>query len=154
MLPQNKYCPKKKKKKFLQFGLPSKVISACDPHFTSKFMKELCQLLEITQKISTAYHPRMDRQSEHTNQWIKQYFHFWVNHQQDNWHHYLPLAEFAHNSWCNETTGQMPFKVLMGYKPHAEIFDIPSFIPTVKLHIDIWKHARAHADKMVIKAQK
>ena len=100
------------------------------------------------------YHPRTDGQSEQTNQWIEQYFHFWVNHQQDNWHHYLPLVEFAHNSWHNKTTGQTPFEALMGYKPHAEIFEIPSSIPTSKLHVDIWKHARAHADKMIIKTQK
>ena len=84
---------------FPWFGLPSRVISDRDPRFTSKFMKELCRLLGITQNISTAYHPRTDGQSERTNQWIEQYFRFWVNHQQNNWHYYLPLAEFAHNSW-------------------------------------------------------
>ena len=117
-------------------------------------MKELCQLLGITQNISTAYHPRTDGQSERTNQWIKQYFQFWVNHQQDNWHHYLPLTEFAHNSWQNETTGQTPFETLMGYKPRAEIFNIPSSVPTVELHADIWRRARGNANKLIIKAQK
>ena len=139
---------------FPRFGLPSKVISDRDPRFTSKFMKELCRLLGITQNISTAYHPRTDGQSERTNQWIEQYFRFWVNHQQDNWYHYLPLAEFAHNSWRNETTGQTPFETLMGYKPRAEIFEIPSSIPTVELRADIWKRARGNADKLIIKAQK
>ena len=117
-------------------------------------MKELCRLLGITQNISTAYHPRTDGQSERTNQWIEQYFRFWVNHQQDNWHHYLPLAEFAHNSWRNETTGQTPFETLMGYKPRAEIFDIPSSIPTVELRADIWRKVRGNTDKLIIKAQK
>ena len=36
-------------------------------------MKEICRLLGITQNISTAYHPRMDGQSERTNQWVEQY---------------------------------------------------------------------------------
>ena len=136
------------------FGLPSKVISDRDLRFTSKFMKEVCCLLGITQNISTAYHPRTDGQSEQTNQWIKQYLHFWVNHQQDNWNHYLPLAEFAHNSWPNETTKQTPFKALMGYTPRAEIFDVTSSIPTVVLCTEIWKKARRVADEMIIKAQK
>ena len=117
-------------------------------------MKEICRLLGITQNISTAYHPRTDGQSERTNQWIEQYLRFWVNHQQDNWNHYLPLAEFAHNSWPNETTKQTPFEALMGYTPRAKIFDVTTSIPTVALRIDIWKKARRIADEMIIKAQK
>ena len=42
----------------------------------------------------------------------------------------------------------------MGYKPRAEIFDIPSSIPTVELHADIWRKARRNANKLIIKAQK
>ena len=139
---------------FPRFGLPSKVISDRDPRFVSRFMKEICRLLGITQNISTAYHPRTDGQSERTNQWIEQYFRFWVNHQQDNWHHYLSLAEFAHNTWYNETTKQTPFEALMGYTPRAEILDVTSSLPTVALRIDIWKKARRTANEMMIKAQK
>lgn len=96
-------------------------------------MRELCHLLGITQNISTAYHPHTNGQSEQTNQWIEQYFQFWVNYQQDNWNYYLPLAKFAHNSWPYETTKQTPFKALMGYTPTAEIFNVTSSIPTVEL---------------------
>ena len=42
---------------FPRFGLPSKIISDRDPRFISKFMKELCHLMGITQNVSTAYHP-------------------------------------------------------------------------------------------------
>ena len=117
-------------------------------------MKEICRLLGITQNISTAYHPHTDGQLERTNQWIEQYLRFWVNHQQDNWHYYLPLAEFAHNSWPNETTKQTPFEALMGYTPRAEIFDVTTSIPTVALRVEIWKKARRIADEMIVKAQK
>ena len=139
---------------FPQFGLPSKIISDRDPRFISKFMKELCRLMGITQNVSTAYHPRMDGQSERSNQWLEQYLRFWVNHQQTNWHHYLPLAEFAHNSWKNETTGRSPFEILMGYSPRAEIFDVTSSIPTVALKLMDWKKAREEAQRLMIKAQK
>ena len=117
-------------------------------------MKELCRLMGIEQNVSTAYHPRTDGQSERSNQWLEQYLRFWVNHQQTNWHHYLSLAEFAHNSWKNESTGQSPFEILMGYSPRAEIFDVTSSIPTVALRLRDWKNAREEAQKLMIKAQK
>ena len=139
---------------FPQFGLPSKIISDRDPRFVSKFMKELCHLVGITQNVSTAYHPRMDGQSERSNQWLEQYLRFWVDYQQTNWHHYLPLAEFAHNSWKNEATGCSPFEILMGYSPRAEIFDVTSSIPTVALRLRDWKRAREEAQRLMIKAQK
>ena len=58
---------------FPRFGMPSKIISDRDPRFVSKFMKELCRLMGITQNVSTAYHPRTDGQSERSNQWLEQY---------------------------------------------------------------------------------
>ena len=139
---------------FPRFGLPSKIISDRDLRFVSKFMKELCCLMGITQNVSTAYHPRTDGQSERSNQWLEQYLHFWVDHQQTNWHHYLPLVEFAHNSWKNEVTGQSPFEILMGYSPRAEIFDVTSSIPTVALRLRDWKKAREDAQRLMIKVQK
>ena len=139
---------------FPRFRLPSKIISDRDPRFVSKFMKELCRLMGITQNMSTAYHPRMDGQSERSNQWIEQYLRFWVDHQQMNWHHYLSLAEFAHNSWKNKVTGQSPFEILMGYSPRAQIFDVTLSIPTVALWLRDWKRAREEAQKLMTKAQK
>ena len=57
----------------LHYGLHKKIISDRDPHFTSRFGKELCQLLNIHQNIPTAYHPQTDGTSKHTNQTLEQY---------------------------------------------------------------------------------
>jgi len=64
---------------FPRFGLPRRIISDRDPRFTSKFIQGLCKSIGTTQNISTTYHPRMDGQSERTNQWLEQYLRFWVN---------------------------------------------------------------------------
>ncbi len=106
-----------------------------------------------TQNISTAYHPRTDGQSERTNQWLEQYLQFWVNERQDNWHAYLPLVEFVHNNWPNETTGESPFFVLYGFNPRADWADKPSPIPQVALRLDQFKKARQHAQELMTKAQ-
>ena len=109
--------------------------------FHVQVTRELCKILGVQQNISMAYHPRTDGQSEHTNQWLEPYLCFWVNEHQDNWATYLPLAEFTHNNWPNETTRESPFFLLMGYNPRADWTDRPSPIPQVALCLDQFKEA-------------
>ncbi len=121
---------------FKRFGLPTKLISDRDTHFTSKFAKELCQRLGISQNISTAYHPHMDGQLEWTNQWLEQYLRFWTNHKQTNWTKYLPVAEFVHNTWYNATTKTSPFRLLMGYELRAMWEIMKSPLPQITMRLD------------------
>ena len=58
---------------FPWFGVPSKVISNRDPHFTSHFTQALTMKLSIGQNISTTFHPQTDRLTECKNQWVEQY---------------------------------------------------------------------------------
>jgi len=139
---------------FPRFGLPLKFISDRDPKFASRFIRGLCKGTGTTQNISTAYHPQTDRQSECMNQWLEQYLRFWVNKRQDNWHAYLPLAEFAHNNWPNETTRESPFFILYRFNPRADWTDKPSPIPQVALRLDQFKRARQRAQELMVKAQK
>ena len=138
---------------FARFGLPSKIISDRDPQFASKFMQELCKVLGIHQNISTAYHPRTDGQSEHSNQWLEQYLHFWVNERQDDWVQRLPIAEFVHNNWPSETTHESPFHILMGYHPRADWTNTKSPIQQVMTRLEQFKEARSKAQELMKKAQ-
>jgi hypothetical protein len=116
-------------------------------------MKELFRLIGAKENTSTTYHPRTDRQSERTNQFLGQFLRPWVSIQQDNWELYLPIAEFAHNSWHNKTTRQSPFIILMGYEPQAEVSNIPTSLPILELHRDIWKRAREDTERFILQAQ-
>ena len=49
-------------------GLPESVISDRGPQFAAGMTKELNKMLGIETKLSTAYHPETDRQTERTNQ--------------------------------------------------------------------------------------
>jgi hypothetical protein len=138
---------------FKRFGLPRKIISNRDPRLAGKFAKALCAALGITQNMSTAFHPRTDGQSECTNQWLEQYLRFYVNTKQSNWAQLLSIAEFAHNSWRNESTGQLPFDLLMGYHPRAEWTTVQSLIPQVTLQLDQIREAHSQAQAAMIKAQ-
>ncbi len=138
---------------FKRFGLPMKIMSDRDTRFTSKFAKELCRHLGIAQNISTAYHPRTDGQSEWTNQWLEQYLQFWTNHKQNNWTAYLPVAEFAHNTWYNATTKMSPFRLLMGYEPRAtwEISKLP--LPQITTRLEQMIEVRQVAHEARRKAE-
>jgi hypothetical protein len=72
---------------------------------------------------------------------------------QGNWAQLLPIAEFAHNSWRNESTGQSPFDLLMGYHPRAEWTAVTSPIPQVTLRLDQIREAHDKARTTMIKVQ-
>jgi hypothetical protein len=139
---------------FPRFGLPKKVISDRDTRFTSKYAKGLCQAMKIRQNISTAYHPRTDGQSERTNQWLEQYLRFWCDERQDDWHKWLPMAEFAHNSWPSATTKQAPYEVIMGYLPQVEWKTKPSPVLNVTGRLADLEKIRDNTLRQIVKAQK
>ena len=100
-------------------GLPEEIISDRDKLFTSKFWKSLMALLGANHKLSTAFHPQTDGQTERLNQTLEQYLRSYVNHQQDNWVQILPIAQFAYNSAMSEATKVSPFFANYGYQPEA-----------------------------------
>ena len=102
---------------FRDHGLPRKVISDRGPQFVSGFMKELYRLLGIEGNPSTAYHPQTDGQTERVNQEIEQYLRIFVNHHQDDWAEWVPLAEFSYNDKQNSSTGCSPFFLEYGQHP-------------------------------------
>ena len=58
-------------------------------------MKELNKILGITTKLSTAYHPQMDGQTEQMNQELEQYLRMFIDHHQTDWPEWLAIAEFS-----------------------------------------------------------
>ena len=61
-------------------GLPTVIISDMDAKFSGEFWESLCKLLGIKRKMSTAYHPQTDGQTERTNQVLEGYLRNFVNY--------------------------------------------------------------------------
>ena len=135
------------------YGIPCKIISDRDVHFTSKFAAELCKLLHIKQNMSTAYHPQTDRSSERTNQTLEQYLRVFCSTQQNNWHAWLPLAQYTKNSWPSATTKKTPFNLLIGYTPQIHQPTRTLDLPTIKQHLSAIKEARNTTQEAQHKAQ-
>ena len=52
---------------FVYYGMPEKITSNRDKLFTLKFWQSLTDLIDIDQKLTTAYHPQENGQTERTN---------------------------------------------------------------------------------------
>ena len=66
-------------------GLLESVVSDRRPQFAVELTKELNRILGIKTKLSTAFHPQMDGQTECMNQKLEQYFWFFVDYRQKDW---------------------------------------------------------------------
>ena len=64
-------------------GLPESIILDRGVQFAVGIMRELNELLGIQTKLSTAYHPQTDGQTERINQELEQYLRVFINHRQE-----------------------------------------------------------------------
>lgn len=102
---------------FRLHGLPDEIVSDRGSQFTSDFWREVCGSLGVQLRLSTAFHPETDGQTERLNATLEQYLRAFVSYQQDDWSRWLPLAEFALNNQESETTKTTPFMANYGYHP-------------------------------------
>ena len=122
--------------------LPTDILSDRDTKVTSHFWQAHRDLLGIQTKLSTAFHPETDGQTERVNQTIKQYLRYYCSWKQDDWDELLPMAEFAHNSAKSETTGMSPFEANYGilFKQSWEPLNTTLYvIPASTTLENVWK---------------
>ena len=103
--------------------------------------------------MSTAYHPQTDRSSERTNQTLEQYLRVFCGTQQNNWHAWLPLAQYTKNSWPSATTKKTPFDLLIGYTPQIHQPTRSSDLPTIEQRLSAIKEVRNATQEAQRKAQ-
>ena len=96
-------------------GLPEEIFSDRDKLFTSKFWRSLMDMMGIRQKMSTAFHPETDGQTERTNQVLEQYLRCYVNFRQNDWVDHLPNAQLVYNSSVSDPIGMSPFRANCGF---------------------------------------
>ena len=95
-------------------GLLESIVSDRGPQFAAELIKELNKMLEIETRLSTAFHPQIDGQTERMNQELEQYLRFFVDHRQKDWPEWLASAEFVVNNKVHTATKVLPFMANYG----------------------------------------
>ena len=136
---------------FKLHGLPDEIISDRGPQFKARLWKQVLQSLKITRKLSTAYHPETDGQTERINQILEQYLRCYINYSQDNWFPLLSLAEFAYNNGPNDRGS--PFFLNYGYHPRMDFLtkNVPPGVPP-SLDAKKLELIRARAHQILLRA--
>ena len=130
---------------FLCFGLHDHLISDHGPQFTSTFAMELVHILGYDLKLSTAYHPQTDGETERVNQEVETYLQMFCQGQPDKWSEFIPMAEFVHNSATHLSTQRSPFSLILGYKPKEYPKIRQTFLPSLKERLSLLEQARDEA---------
>jgi transposase InsO family protein len=89
---------------FKRFGLPEDIISDRDPLFVSKTYRSLMKLCGVKQRISTAYHPQTDGETERVNRELETYLRIFCKRIPEDWDKNLSIAEFAYNGRPHSVT--------------------------------------------------
>ena len=98
------------------FGIPLTITSDRDPRLTGNFWPAFMSALGVDVKMSTAYHPQTDGQSERTIRTVVQMLRVTLGHDKE-WDTKLPGVQFAYNHAVHSAHGRSPFFVAYGWEP-------------------------------------
>ena len=101
-------------------GLPESIVLDRGPQFVAELTKELNRMLGIRTKLSIAFHPQTNRQTERMNQELEQYLQFFIEYRQKDWPEWLAAAEFAINNKVHMATKILPFMANYGKELRME----------------------------------
>ena len=108
-------------REILKFGAPEGIVTDRGSVFTSAFWSEICYQMQVKRRLSTAFHPQTDGQTERQNQTLEHYLRVYCSEKQDDWAELLSIAEFAYRQSNHSTIGCSPFMAMYGYDPVLEL---------------------------------
>lgn len=97
--------------------MPLSIISDRDRIFTSQLWQELFKLANVQLRMSSAYYPQSDGQTECVNQCVEQFLRCFVHACPSKWVDWIYLAKFWYNASWHSALKMSPFEALYGQKP-------------------------------------
>jgi transposase InsO family protein len=98
-------------------GFPLSIVSDRDPVFTRHIWRDLFKMAGVTLKMSTAFHPQTDGQSEVVNKIIAMYLRCVTGDRPRAWVDWLSWAEYCYNTSYHTALHATPFEVVYGRPP-------------------------------------
>ena len=102
---------------FMHSYIPKKIIADLGTTFTSELMLELTTLLEVQINHATLKHPQSIGLVERSHGPLKRILKLNTNEQWSDWHKYVPLATFIHNTSYSSSIGCCPSSIFHGREP-------------------------------------
>ena len=133
-----------------QHGLPSSVVSDRGLIFASHFMGELYKILEIKRKMSMAFHPQTDGQTERLNREINTYLRIYVSDRQQDWAKWIKIAQFVWNNTVSSVTTDSPFGITRSYSPRLRMEPVDVSAPAAKDFAAVFNKVIAASEKAKI----
>lgn len=114
-------------------GLPCSIVSDRDTVFTSTFWTELFTLAGVKLRLSSAFRPQTNGQSEMTNRILGVYLRCLAGDRPKSWLRWLPWTEYFYNSSFQTALKTTPFRVVYGRDPPTLLSYQPGLARTVAL---------------------
>ncbi|MCH93025.1 hypothetical protein A2U01_0013972 [Trifolium medium] len=122
---------------FKHHGMPKSMVSDRDPIFLSKFWQQLFKNCGTKLRMSSAYHPQSDGQTEIVNKALQQYLRCFVHNEPHKWGKFLHLAKWHYNTSIHSSTGLTPFQVVFGKPPPTLVKYIEGFTNLEVVHHEL-----------------
>lgn len=111
---------------FKLHGMTIAIVTDRDRIFTSHLFQEIFSLMRVSLRLSSAYHPQTDGQTERVNQCLESYLRSMTFQEPREWMNWLTLAEWWYNTSYHTSLKLTPFQALYGYPPpHVGELSIP-----------------------------
>ncbi|GJR31010.1 reverse transcriptase domain-containing protein [Tanacetum coccineum] len=122
-LPTNDSCVVIKflRRLFARFGVPKALISDQGTHFCNSQLEKALQKYGVTHKLSIAYHPQTNGQTQVTNRVIKHILERSVGYNLKNWSEKLDDALWAFRTAYKTPTRCTPFRLVYGKACHLPV---------------------------------
>ena len=126
-------------------GTPKQLLSDCGSNYTSILLKDVMETLQVQHLKTATYHHQSNGMVEHMAKTLESMLAMYVNYHQSDWDTLLPYTAFTYNTTINDTTGQIPFKVIYGREP--------SFPDDIVEHMDQSGPVQKYTENVVAKLQ-
>ena len=99
---------------FSRVGIPREILTDQGTNFMSQLLKELYNLLHISQIRTSPYYPQTDGLVKRFNKTLKLMLRKLISKEGKNWDRLLPYVLFAYREVPQSATGFSPFELLYG----------------------------------------